>query len=113
MDNIKNDRYYASKILKDIKFLMKHTKDLTEEEFDKDEVLLDSIMFRFIQITENIKSMSAKFRNDHRNIPWTDIIGFRNKIVHEYGKVDLKIVYDTIKIDLIELEQLFSELVEN
>lgn len=92
---------------------MKHTKDLSEEELDKDEILLDSIMFRFIQIAENIILMSTKFKDDHYYIPWTDIVGFRNKIVHEYGKVDLKIVYDTIKIDLIKLEQLFSELVSN
>ncbi|KFZ27416.1 MAG: hypothetical protein KQ78_00328 [Candidatus Izimaplasma bacterium HR2] len=54
MDNIKDDKYYVGKILTDINFLIKHTKVLDREQFEKNEVLLDSIMFRFIHISEHI-----------------------------------------------------------
>ena len=37
-------------------------------------------------------------------IPWTDIYGLRNRIVHDYGHVDLEIVYDTLTKDIAEIK---------
>ncbi len=92
MDNKKNDTYYIKKVITDLEFLIKHTKDLTREQFGKDEVLLDSIMFRFIQISEYIKKLSIEYKESHNNIPWISIIGLRNRIVHKYGNIDLNII---------------------
>lgn len=108
MDNKKNNMYYIDKMLLDLDFLIKHTKDITKEEFEKNELLLDSIMFRFIQISEYIKKLTIQFRNEHSNIPWKDIIGLRNRIVHEYGNVDLEIIYDTVKEDIYAIQKLFN-----
>jgi uncharacterized protein with HEPN domain len=65
-------------------------------------------MFRLIQLVEHIKNFSDDFKKDHNYIPWGDIIGFRNGIVHEYGKTDYSIVYEIITIDLKELKELFE-----
>jgi uncharacterized protein with HEPN domain len=110
MDNNKNNEYYINKILVDLEFLIKHTKDTTKDEFWKNELLLDSIMFRFIQISEHIKKLSITFRNEHPNIPWRDIIGLRNRIIHEYSNVDLDIIYDTVKEDIYVIEKLFKSI---
>lgn len=110
MDNKKDNNYYINKVLNDLDFLITHTKDLTREEFGKDEVLLDSIMFRFIQISEHIKKLSIEFKNSHNNIPWISIIGLRNRIVHEYGNVDLNIVYDAVKKDIYVIHRLFDSI---
>ena len=110
MDNKKNNEYYINKILVHLDFLIKHTKDITKDEFGKNELLLDSIMFRFIQISEHIKKLSITFRNEHPNIPWRDIIGLRNRIIHEYSNVDLDIIYDTVKEDIYVIEKLFKSI---
>ena len=110
MDNKKNNEYYIDKILKDLDFLIKHTKDISKSDFAKNELLLDSIMFRFIQISEHIKKLTIDFRNEHSNIPWKNIIGLRNRIVHEYGNVDLDIVYDAVKEDIYVIEKLFKSI---
>lgn len=94
----------------DLDFLIKHTKNITKEEFEKNELLLDSIMFRFIQISEHIKKLTTQFRNEHINIPWKDIIGLRNRIVHEYGNVDLDIIYNTVKEDIYVIQKLFKSV---
>ena len=36
----------------------------------------------------------------HDEIPWTDIAGLRNRIVHDYGNVDLDVVYSTLTEDI-------------
>ena len=110
MDNKKNNEYFVGKILVDLEFLIKHTKDITKNDFSKNEILLDSIMFRFIQISEHIKKLTARFRNEHPNIPWIDITGLRNRIIHEYGNVDLDIIYDTVKEDIYTIKKLFESI---
>ena len=50
MDNVKNDRYYVEKILTDLRFLIEHTKEKSKQEMQADDLLVDSIMFRVIQI---------------------------------------------------------------
>ncbi len=108
MDNIKNDNYFSSRIRDDLAFIIKHTKDITSDELSKNEILLDSMMFRLIQISENAKSLSDDYKKHHADVPWTAIYGLRNKIVHDYGSVDLSIVYTTLKEDIPNLLRIMS-----
>lgn len=103
MDNEKNDRYFASKIQDDLEFIMNHMKGVDKEELNKNEVLLDSMMFRLIQISENARKLSDDYKTKHSSIPWTAIYGLRNRIVHDYGNVNLDIVYSTLNEDIPEL----------
>ncbi len=96
MDNVKDDRYYLKKIITDLKFLIDHTSGKTKEEIEKNELLIDSIMFRIIQISENNNKLSDQFKALHKDVPWLAIKGMRNRIVHDYGYVDLTVVYDTV-----------------
>ncbi len=112
MDNVKNDLYYANKIQEDLAFIIKHMKDVDEDELAHNELLQDSMMFRLIQISENAKKLSDDFRmREHPTIPWFAMFGLRNRIVHDYGSVDLGIVFETLKISIPELfDQLNKEL---
>ena len=100
MDNVKDDSYYVDKLKTDLAFISLHISGKSREDFDADEVLQDSMMFRLIQISENAKKISAEFKVLHGDIPWVDVYGLRNRIVHEYGNVDLSIVYDTLVYDI-------------
>ena len=110
MDNIKNDAYYLSRILADIEFLIAHTNHVVWENFGEDEVLLDSVMFRLIQISENAARLSDEFKIAYKNIPWLAIRGLRNRIVHDYGEVDYKIVFETVKHDIPSLYKMLKEI---
>ena len=83
MDNVKNDRYYLGKIVDDLKFVIDHTEGKTREEIENDEVLIDSILFRIIQISENNGKLTDLFKADHQDVPWLAIKGMRNRIVHD------------------------------
>ncbi len=109
MDNTKNDAYYIDKIIDDLKFIIKHMEDVNEEDLGENEVLLDSMMFRLIQISENAKSLSEEYKDNISDIPWSDIYGLRNRIVHDYGNVDLGIIFSTLKDDIPELLLLINE----
>ena len=96
MDNKKDDRYYLGKIISDLKFIIEHTEGKAKEELEEDELLVDSILFRIIQISENNNKLSESFKAAHKEVPWLAIKGMRNRIVHDYGEIDLTIIYDTV-----------------
>ncbi len=103
MDNLKNDEYYLTKIINDLKFVEKHMQNVSYDDFVENEILQDSMMFRLIQVSENAKKLTEGYKAKKTDIPWRAITGLRNKIVHEYGGVDYKIVFNTLKEDVTYL----------
>lgn len=112
MDNKKDNKYYVKKIVTDLAFIIKHTNGLTQADLDRNEILLDSVMFRLVQISENSDKLADDFKAYYSNIPWRAIKGLRNRIVHEYGNVDLTVVYDTVKNDIPQLHEELSAIAE-
>ncbi len=106
MDNFKNDSYFVELIKDDIDRVLIYTKDLDYKNFVNNDQLIDAVLFRLIQITENIKKLSLEYKENNPNISWNKIVGFRNRIVHDYGKTDYSIVYEVITKDLKELKEL-------
>lgn len=103
MDKVKNDDYYVSKIVNDLVFIVNHMVNVDFDELNNNEILLDSMLFRLIQISENTKRLTDEFKASRSYIPWNAISGFRNRVVHDYGSVDLNVVFDTLKNDIPEL----------
>ena len=75
MDNVKNDKYYLEKIISDLRFIIEHTKGKTKDEIENNDLLVDSIMFRIIQIAENNSRLSEEFKKKYSEIPWVAIKG--------------------------------------
>ena len=83
---------------------------ISAEEFEQDEVLQDSMMFRLIQLSESAKRLSDSYKESHASIPWTSIYGLRNRIVQDYGSVDFSVVYDTLKNDIPVLQMAINRV---
>ena len=62
MDNKKDDLYYINKVIDNVNFSIEHTKDYSLEDFIRDDVLINAIMFCFIQISENANKISENFK---------------------------------------------------
>lgn len=99
----KTNEKYLEDIITNIDFIIEHTKGISKEELEADPVLADSMSFRLIQISEISKNLTEEFKEKHSDVPWTDIMALRNRLVHDYGNVDMSIVFDTLKKDIPEL----------
>lgn len=104
----KDDVYYMQKALVEIELIIKYTKGLSYKDFMSDGRNIDATIFRLEQMIEHIKHLSLEFRRKHNNVPWGDIIGFRNGLVHEYGKTDYTTVYEVVSKDVYVLKELFE-----
>lgn len=61
-----------------------------------------AILYEIIIMGEAVKRLSNEFINEHPEISWGEIRGMRNRLTHEYDKVDINIVWDTIQNDIPE-----------
>ena len=55
------------------------------------------------------KKLTDDYKKKYSDIPWNAMYGLRNRIVHDYGSVDLNVVFNTLKQDIPELLEMFSE----
>lgn len=67
------------------------------------------MLFRTIQLSENAKKLSDEYKQKRKQIPWNAVYGLRNRIVHDYGNVDLNVVFETLKNDIPELLIMISK----
>jgi uncharacterized protein with HEPN domain len=86
----------------------------TREDLDRDR-MLSLALVRLIEIIgESANNISEPCQAKYFKIPWRQIIGMRNRIVHAYFDVDLDIIWQVITQDLelllIEVEKVIKEL---
>jgi len=84
-----------------------------EEAFRSDE-LIQNWMVRHIQIIgEASRALSQDLRSRTPNIPWSDIIGMRNIVVHHYFDTDLEVVWQVVVSDIPRLKGMILKLMKN
>ena len=88
----------------------KFNKNMTIK-VENNEVLVDSVMFRLIQISEHSNKLTEDFKLSNSSVPWKALKGMRNRIVHEYGDVELGVVYQTITEDIPLLCEMLEKII--
>ena len=66
------------------------------EAFERDELIQNWIVHHLQIIGEACRVLSANFQTQYPDIPWTEIIGMRNILVHDYFGIDLKAVWAVV-----------------
>lgn len=91
-------------ILVAIDLVRRYTNGLTFDGFVADVEKQDAVFRRLEIIGEAVKGVPAEFRAKHPDVPWRDIAGARDVLVHEYFRVDLRMAWDMVRRDLPSLE---------
>ncbi len=80
------------------------------EEFAEDDLTRDAVLRNFTVIGEVSSKLSEEFIEQYPNFPIKEAIAMRNKVVHDYGDINLDVVWATIKEDLPTLRQIVTEI---
>lgn len=105
-------RVYLDDILESIEKIEGYTKNVSKEEFNKNYQLQDAVLRRIAIIGEAVKSIPQDLKDKHPEIPWREISGMRDILIHEYFGVMLERVWNTIKKDLLKLKDKIKRLIE-
>jgi len=86
--------------------------NLTEDQFRKDNLTQAWIVRQIQNIGEAVRYLPQEWLAEHPAVPWNDIVGMRDRIVHGYFALRLDVVWDTATKNLPHLKQAVSQLLE-
>lgn len=87
-------------ILEAVEAIQIYTAGMSFENFQADRRTVDAVIRNFIVIGEAAARVPDEICQRHPEIPWSDMRGLRNFIVHEYFGVSDKLLFDTIRLEL-------------
>ena len=107
----KDDLIYIAQMLDLARSAVAKVAAVDRRGFDADENLRLAVTHLVQTIGEAARHVSPAFRSAHPDIPWREIIGMRDKVVHDYMHVDFDIVWDVATLELSPLRNKLEALV--
>ncbi len=105
-----DDLVYLGHMLEAAGKVKNKTQAVTRKQFNEDENLRLATVYLLQTIGEASRRISKNYRYAHPEIPWSDMIGMRNKLVHDYTDVDEDIVWDTVSKELQPLIDMLEKV---
>ena len=78
--------------------------------FSENTITVDACVFNLSQLGELTNKLDKGFISNYPNIPWNEMRGLRNKIVHDYEGVNLKLVWEIVSEDLPKLKKQLEKI---
>jgi uncharacterized protein with HEPN domain len=88
---------YLDDILDGVEKIKRYTREMTYEEFVDDPKTVDAVLRNFEVIGEAAKNVPDDIRQEYSDVPWSEMAGMRDKLIHGYASVELQIVWSTIQ----------------
>ncbi len=109
---MKRDRIYLDHILECIGWIERFTVE-GRGAFLKDRKTQSAVLRELQTLAESTERLSEEFKSRHPQIPWRNIAGFRNILVHDYLGIKLDRVWEIIKGDLTLLRAALLAAIED
>ena len=99
------DVVYLKHIIDAILRINEYLQEINEEEFNRNYLVQDGVIRQLQIIGEAVKQISPKTRKNNSNVPWKDMAGMRDKLIHDYFGIDIGQVWITAKNDIPFLQK--------
>ena len=107
----KKDIVYLEHMLSCAQRIMKYTNGIDEVSFKEQTILQDAVIRNLEIIGEATKKLSLHFRSHHSHIPWRQIAGMRDKLIHDYLQVDVPTIWQTVQDVIPEFSNSLKEII--
>jgi len=94
---------YLEDIVEGAEKIERFTDGMTFEEFERDEKTVDAVLRNLEVIGEAAKNVPEDVRREYSEVPWSEMAGMRDKLIHGYATIELEIVWTTVQEDVPEL----------
>ncbi len=106
----RDHRLFLPDILEAIGKVCRYTEGMSFEEFVADEKTIDAVVRNVAVIGEAVRGIPDEIVAANPEIPWAEMRGIRNVVVHDYFGISHMILWDTAKEDLPPLVPLFTRM---
>ncbi len=107
---MKDVNIFIDDILDSMNKIEKYIADISFNEFKENEMVIDAVLRNIEVIGEAARNLPDSFRNKNENIPWRQMIGMRNIVIHEYFGVDLNIIWEIVTKDVPKAKKMIEKL---
>ena len=101
----KDPKIFIEHILECIERIEEYTKEITKEEFFDAVQIQDAVMRRIEIMGEAVKNIPKETKDKYPDIPWRQITGMRDILIHEYFGIDLELTWKVAKRDVPDLKE--------
>ena len=108
-----NEDLYLKNILESIGKIERYVNGSDEKAFQADDKTQDAVIRQLEVIGEAARLLPDEIKNANPQVPWRDISGMRNHLIHRYFKVDIEEVWRTAQNDLSPLKMEVEKILEN
>lgn len=106
----KDPKIFLAHIIESVELIEEYSREITQAHFLKDRVLQDAIIRRLEVIGEAVKSLPNSVRIQSPEIPWKQMAGMRDMLIHEYFDVDLILTWRVVRQELPKVKLKILEL---
>ena len=106
------DAIHLVDILSSARTIRAYVEGVSRQEFLRDTQLQDSVIRRVEIIGEAAGRVSQRLRDQRPEIPWSDMRGMRNALIHRYDDIDMDVVWETVERDIPRLIGQLERLLE-
>jgi uncharacterized protein with HEPN domain len=97
-------------MLASIHKIERYSSGMSQELFLQDEKTIDAVVRNLEILGEATRQLPEDFIAQHPDVPWRQIAGLRNRIVHDYFGLDLEMIWQVIRNDLPQLQTWLENL---
>ncbi|MBR6199129.1 MAG: DUF86 domain-containing protein, partial [Spirochaetales bacterium] len=106
-----DDKIIVSKMISLIDKIENYISGMDYDTFIKNEMIVEVCAFNLSQLGEVSHKLEDEFQKDNPSIPWKAIYGMRNKIIHDYDGINVKVVWETVTQDLPRLREQLKAII--
>ena len=104
---------FLEDILEAIRLMEEYTQDITFASFKKNVEKQDAIVRRIEIIGEATKNIPQSIRKKYTDVPWRDVAGMRDVLIHAYFGINVDKVWNVLKKDVPLLKKQIQKILEN
>lgn len=96
----RNWKFRLEDITESLELIFEYVRDIDSDSWESDRKTIDAVIRNIEIIGEAATSMPEDIKEQYPDIPWHQMIGMRNILIHEYFGVDIDVLWRTIQVDL-------------
>jgi uncharacterized protein with HEPN domain len=108
----RRDRVFIAQMVEAAEAALEFTSEQTAESFAGDRLVAFAVVRAIQLVGQAARGVSEELQASHPEIPWREMIGMRNIVVHDYADVDLALVWKTVRADLPRLVERLKAILE-
>lgn len=109
----RRDWEYLSDILESIGRILAYTEGMAEDQFMTDAKTQDAVVRNLEIIGEATKKLSPEIRDKFPDVPWKDMAGVRDKLIHHYFGIRYQVVWRIVRHDIPSLHPVIAQVLDS